>query len=340
MCVAEENLKKGGTLLDAPSGYSVSALTLASSPRKTASPWMKFQRVLPSSAGGGSGPTSTRVYPQPKRAKGPITAVSSFLPSSLLGGVDGAAFNKKLNSLTRYFKTCVHRAKWRGMIFTKGLVALIAAEALKAVSVFPEFLAAGLAIMAGHCEPLAFLRGLAHNAACEGSLRAIAVSSAPLSVPAESGAYCLLPTESGKSKRSAGLTSSDHCTINKPPQNSVYERQRVLNSLESVPPSLEPISNLRSCQLLACRIAVECSQNKVCPGHLGLNLLSNSVLKSNSRTSELNDLNIQFISLLGLLSNLCIHFLQGFLKNLFHVFASVLYDEIIRYGVTSCQEIF
>ena len=45
----------------------------------------------------------------------------------------------------------VHPAKRCGVVFGKGLRALAAAEALKAVSVFTEFLAAGIAVVTDHC---------------------------------------------------------------------------------------------------------------------------------------------------------------------------------------------
>jgi hypothetical protein len=85
----------------------------------------------------------------------------------------------------------VHRTGRCGVLIAKGFVGLFAAKTLKAVSVFPKFLAAGLAIVAGHCEPLEFLRRLAHNGVCWGSLRAIALSSAPLSIGVEGGAFFL-----------------------------------------------------------------------------------------------------------------------------------------------------
>jgi len=70
-----------------------------------------------------------------------------------LDRADRASLDEKLNSLGSFIQRCVHAAKRCGMVFCKGLAALITAETLKTVAVFSKFLAAGIAVVTGHYEP-------------------------------------------------------------------------------------------------------------------------------------------------------------------------------------------
>ena len=81
--------------------------------------------------------------------------------SDALDGADGTSFNEKLNRLSCPIEGRVHASKRRGMVFCEGLGTLAATVALKSVPVFPEFLAAGVAVVTGH--RLAFLRRQADN---------------------------------------------------------------------------------------------------------------------------------------------------------------------------------
>ena len=73
--------------------------------------------------------------------------------SKALDRADRASLNEKLNRLGSFFQRGIHAAKWRSMVFCKGLAALITAETLKTVAVFSKFLTAGIAVVTGHYEP-------------------------------------------------------------------------------------------------------------------------------------------------------------------------------------------
>jgi len=74
-------------------------------------------------------------------------------PGNSLYRADRASLAKKLDYFGGVFDGRVHAAKRRSMIFGESLSALITAETLKAVSVLPKFLAAGVAVVTGHREP-------------------------------------------------------------------------------------------------------------------------------------------------------------------------------------------
>jgi hypothetical protein len=246
-----------------------------------------------------------------------------------------ASLSEKLYDLGRIVKSCRHAAKRRGVIFSKSLVALIAAEALKTVAVFSKFLAAGIAVVTRHfglpfpqSKPIMFLLvGIAAHSAI--------ADLAPLSIGVEGGAcYLLSPT---KRERAAFLAAFNLATLNEPLQNSVDEREGILNILKVVSPILKRFSNLNSTDLLAWGIAVKGRAHKICPCNLGLYLLPKSVLKADFRGLQLRDLYIQLISLLNFAGNLSIHFLQRLLENLCHISTSISLDDMLRRGVTSCQ---
>ena len=67
-----------------------------------------------------------------------------------LYSADEVSFNKKLNCLSRLIQAGVRRAKRRSVIFCEGLGALVAAVALKAVALFSDFRATGIAVGARH----------------------------------------------------------------------------------------------------------------------------------------------------------------------------------------------
>lgn len=101
-----------------------------------------------------------------------------------------ASFNKKFNSPGSFLDRCVHAAERRCVTLREGLTALIAAEALKAVSVPSKLLAAGIAVVTGH--RLAFLRKQADNGFGSAFAACSAIADlAPLSVDAEGGASYL-----------------------------------------------------------------------------------------------------------------------------------------------------
>ena len=73
------------------------------------------------------------------------------------------------------------------MVFCECFRASTAAIALKSVAVLAEFLAAGTAVVTGHREPC-LSSAIGSEWSCEGSLRAIALSSALPLVSAGGGA--------------------------------------------------------------------------------------------------------------------------------------------------------
>jgi hypothetical protein len=251
-----------------------------------------------------------------------------------LNGTDRASLDKKLYSLACFVQGRVHAAKRCGVIFCEGLSALNTAIALKAVAVLSKLPAFRLAIVTGHfglpfcgSKPIMDLRS---------ALRLTPRADlAPSSVSADGGAYFLSPHT--KAERSAFLAALNLATLNKPMQNSVDEREGILNILKVVSPILKRFSNLNSTDLLTWRIAVKGSAHKVCPCNLRLYLLPKSVLKADFRGLKLRDLYIQLISLLNFSGNLSIHFLQCLLENLCHISTSISRYEMIRLGVTSCQ---
>src|SRR5487761_275984 len=107
--------------------------------------------------------------------------------SDALHAGDGASFNKKLYRVTSPFEGRVHVAERGGVIFGESLAALLAAIALKSVSVFTKCLAAGIAVVTGHLG-LPF-SGSKPIMSLDSALRLVPRADlAPLSVSAEGGA--------------------------------------------------------------------------------------------------------------------------------------------------------
>lgn len=234
-------------------------------------------------------------------------------PSDALRCANRASFTEKFNRLRSLFDGRVHVAKRSGVILGKCLVALIAAVALKAVSMLSEFLAAGIAVVTGHYEPC-LSSAIGSQWSLERSLRAIALSLAPSSVPADGGAFYL---SSVKSKRSAFGASDNFSPIGQPLENRIYECQRILDALEIIAPGRKGIPNFYGAQASSQR-AIKHSADKISPRYFSPYFLAKSVLKPNLSGLQLSDFGIKLRSLLQLAGDLPLYVFQSFLQFLGH----------------------
>jgi len=69
-----------------------------------------------------------------------------------LNAANAHSFDHQAEYLRGFVHRQAHGIERRSVIFGEGLAALVTAKALKAVAVFPELTAGGLAVVASHCE--------------------------------------------------------------------------------------------------------------------------------------------------------------------------------------------
>lgn len=227
---------------------------------------------------------------------------------------DRAPLTEKLDCLGSLFDRRVHAAKRRGMVFSECLVALITAVTLKSVSMFSEFLAAGIAVVTGHSGlPFCGSKPIMKFVSAFAASSAIA-DLAPLAAPTDGGASYLSGV---KLERSAPCTSGYFPSNGQPLQYRVYERQRILYAPKVVSPRFENISDFHSAEALS-RATIEHRANEVSPSYLCFNLLSKRVLKPNLRSLQLGDFRVKLSTLLSLFSDLSFDKFQSLLQFLGH----------------------
>lgn len=227
---------------------------------------------------------------------------------------DRASFAKKFDCLSSLFDGCVHAAKRRGMTFCEGLATLITAETLKSVPVLSKFLAAGIAVVTGHCGlPFCGSKPIMKFGSAFAACSATA-DLAPPSAPTDGGASYL----SGVESEGSALCASEYFpSVRQPLQNRVDERQRILDASEIVSPRREDIPNFYGAQGLT-GTAIKDSTNKVRPRYFSLYLLAQSVLKANLRGLQLRDFSVKLCSLLQLYCDLTSNVFQSLLQFLGH----------------------
>jgi hypothetical protein len=255
-----------------------------------------------------------------------------------LDRANGASCDKKLNRSSRVVEASVHVRERGRVVFSKSVLALKAAVTLKPLPVFPEFLSAGLAVVTRHfglpfcgSKPIMDLRSAfaAYSAmlifcpvGCFQHPAGLFVSSGLLVAP-HSAIVKRLPS---KAERSTSFASFNQATIGEPLKNGVYEREWIVDALETISPAFERGPNLSRCDLLALGIAVQYRPNKFSPLSLSLDLLTEKISQADFSCLSFHNFNVELISQPCFEGDLLLDFLECFFKGLRHIATSLSHN--------------
>lgn len=225
-----------------------------------------------------------------------------------------ASLDKQFEHADRGVQRSSHGAERRGVFCGESLAALMAAEPLESVPVFPESLALTTAIVTGHFG-LPFLRSKPIMFCRSAFAANSAIADLPCRQPQTDGrAFLFLPpkpvrpTSVGTLNLALGVESL---------QNRIYECQWILNPCEWVAPAFERVSDFNGAHRFPCELP-DCDTNKVRPCDFGLYLLAQRIQKSSFRCVQLGNFDIQAIALLRFHGFSCLDRSKGFLEVVRH----------------------